>query len=89
MSLIDTGVRSPKLAGGEDALAKDQNGKTVVVEPTEDAVDYHGWDTVFVVAEAKYDAGKIAQPGPPPIVDVSREECAAALSKNERTQVGC
>ena len=42
----------------------------------------YGWPTVIDVASGKYDAGVIAHPGPPPLVEVTQEDCKLWLEKN-------
>jgi hypothetical protein len=82
MPLTDTKRRASRPDGGENAETHDQNGVTVIVRPSQEAVQDHDWAVVIGVASDKHDAGQITTVGPPPIIDVTEEECRMWLNSN-------
>jgi len=82
MSLTDTSGRTPTTTGQTNARTLDQDGNLVIVSPMQEAVQDYDWPIVIGAASDKYDAGQIARPGLPPIVEVTKKDCLDWLNGN-------
>lgn len=61
---------------GVNAKTLNEDGETVVVETTEEAIEDYGWEKIISVASQKYDNGNLTSEGSPPIVRVTSGDCA-------------
>ncbi len=73
MALTDTGDRIDTLTG-MNARAKDGIGGTVIIAASSEAIQDHGWGSIFDAASRKHAAGQAVSGSNPSLINITSED---------------